>query len=207
MTTTPARCARCPVGEAGPELPGVSEFFPDESAVVLTCGRLAAAELAQRAWTLRESLPGTWAARAAGELDQYRARILVEVLQHTHPVLPRRVEARLLPGAARLTARPTARKLPKRAVELLLLELDPDAWNRRREQAERRADVRVEPSRRRAWPGWSPTCPPTSPRPATPRSARRRGCSRPTATPAPSGCCAPRWSPTWCCGPGRRRAR
>ncbi len=70
------------------ELPGVSEFFTAELAVVLNCGRVAAAKLAQRAWTLRESLPGTWAALAAGELDEYRARILVEALEHTLPRWP-----------------------------------------------------------------------------------------------------------------------
>ncbi len=37
-----------------PELPGVSEFFTAELAMVLNCGRVAAAKLAHRAWTLRE---------------------------------------------------------------------------------------------------------------------------------------------------------
>ncbi len=124
-----------------PELPGVSEFFLPELAVVLTCGRLAASTLAHRAWTWRESLPGTWAALAAGTLDEYRARVLAEVLAHTDPALARRMEARLLPDAARLTAG----TLKKRALQLLL-QLDPDAAGRRREQAQRRADVRVHPS-------------------------------------------------------------
>ncbi|MFC4696049.1 HNH endonuclease, partial [Geodermatophilus arenarius] len=58
------------------ELPGVSEFFPAELAMVLNCGRLAAAQLAHRAWTYREKLPGTWAALAAGALDEARAKAL-----------------------------------------------------------------------------------------------------------------------------------
>jgi hypothetical protein len=123
------------------ELPGVSEFFTAELAVVLNSGRVAASKLAQRAWTLRESLPATWAALAAGELDEYRARILVEVLEHTNPTLTRRVEARLLPEAAALTAG----RLKKKALQLLQ-ELDPDSADRRKEQAQRRADVRVHPS-------------------------------------------------------------
>ncbi len=123
------------------ELPGVSEFFTSELAMVLNCGRVAASKLAHRAWTLRESLPGTWAALSAGELDEYRARILVDVLEHTAPTLARRVEARLLPEAAAQTAG----KLRKRALGLLL-ELDPDSASRRHEQAKRRADVRVHPS-------------------------------------------------------------
>ncbi|SFO12493.1 HNH endonuclease [Geodermatophilus obscurus] len=119
----------------------MSEFSTAELALVLNCGRVAASKLAHRAWTLRESLPATWAALAAGVLDEYRARILVEVLEYTDPGLARRVEARLLPEAATLTAG----KLKKRALELLL-ELDPDAGERRREQAQRHADVRLEPS-------------------------------------------------------------
>jgi hypothetical protein len=123
------------------ELPGVSEFFLAELAVVLNCGRVAASKLAHRAWAFRESLPATWAALGAGQLDEYRARILVEVLEHTAPALALRVEARLLPEAAGLTAG----KLRKRAVALLH-ELDPDAADRRRTAAERRADVRVHPA-------------------------------------------------------------
>jgi hypothetical protein len=145
-----------------PELPGVSEFFLPELAMILNCGRLAASTLAHRAWTLRESLPATWAALAAGRLDEYRARILVEVLQHCSPATARTVESRLLPDAAQLTAG----KLRKAALALLL-ELDqdradagdpdgdsaaasdagdPDAADRRREQAQRGADVRLYPS-------------------------------------------------------------
>ncbi|SFO26574.1 HNH endonuclease [Geodermatophilus obscurus] len=119
----------------------MSEFFPAELALVLNCGRVAAAKLAHRAWTLRESLPATWAALAAGDLDEYRARILVEVLEYADPGLARRVEARLLPEAVQLTAG----RLRKRALELLL-ELDPDSAGRRRAQAQRHADVRLDPS-------------------------------------------------------------
>jgi hypothetical protein len=43
------------------DLPGVSEFFPAELAVVLNCGRGTAAHRARRAWTFREGLPATWA--------------------------------------------------------------------------------------------------------------------------------------------------
>ncbi len=123
------------------ELPGVSEFFTTELAVVLNCGRVAASRLARRAWTYRESLPATWAALAAGQLDEYRARILVEVLEHTDPALARRVEARLLPEATGLTAG----KLRTKAI-VLLHELDPDAGRQRHEHTRRAADVRVHPA-------------------------------------------------------------
>ncbi|GAB3320452.1 hypothetical protein GCM10027451_41140 [Geodermatophilus aquaeductus] len=133
--------ARARSWKPDPELPGVSEFFPAELAMVLNCGRLAASQRAHRAWTYRTHLPATWAAMSAGELDEYRAMTLVEVLQHTDPAVARRVEARLLPEAAQLTVG----RLKKRALQLLL-ELDAEAAERRRAQARRRADVRVYPS-------------------------------------------------------------
>ncbi|MGX5656747.1 DUF222 domain-containing protein [Geodermatophilus nigrescens] len=124
-----------------PELPGVSEFFTAELAVILNVGRPTASTLAKRAWTYRESLPATWAALAAGQLDERRAMVLVDVLQWTAPALARQVEARLLPRAAEWTTR----TLRKRAVEALL-ELDPDAAERKKDDAQRTADVRIVPS-------------------------------------------------------------
>ena len=71
------------------ELPGVSQFFPTELSVVLNCGRRTASKLAQRAWTYREHLPATWAALAAGALDEARAKVLADVLGLTSPSLAR----------------------------------------------------------------------------------------------------------------------
>ncbi|MGR7025111.1 DUF222 domain-containing protein [Geodermatophilus sp. URMC 62] len=124
-----------------PELPGVSEFFTAELAMVLNCGRGTATHLAHRAWTYRESLPGTWAALAAGSLDETRARVLVDVLEHTDPAIARAVEAQLLAEAATLTTG----RLRKRAVAALLA-VDADAVDERRKEAERHADVRVHPA-------------------------------------------------------------
>jgi hypothetical protein len=126
-----------------PELPGVSEFFTAELAMVLNCGRGTASHLAHRAWIYRESLPATWAALADGVLDEARAKVLVDVLEHTDPAIARTVEAGLLDQAAHLTVG----KLKKRALQLLI-EVDADAVDERRKQAERRADVRVYPSPR-----------------------------------------------------------
>ncbi|MGY1668708.1 DUF222 domain-containing protein [Geodermatophilus sp. SYSU D00696] len=123
------------------ELPGVSEFFTAELAVVLNCGRGTANHLAHRAWTYRERLPATWAALAAGTLDEARARALVDVLEHAPAGIARRIEAALLPAATGLTVG----RLKQRALALLL-DLDADAVGRRKEQAKRRADVRVDPS-------------------------------------------------------------
>ena len=62
------------------------------------------------------------------------------MLQHSAPAVARAVEARLLPEATTLSLR----RLRARATELLL-ELDADGADQRREQAERAADVRVHP--------------------------------------------------------------
>jgi len=121
--------------------PGVSEFFPTELAVVLNCGRGTAAHRLRRAWTWRESLPGTWAALAAGVLDERRGHVLADTLAHTDPAIARVIEARLLPEAGGLSLN----GLRERAVALLL-ELDADAVDRHRDQARRAADVRVYPS-------------------------------------------------------------
>jgi hypothetical protein len=124
-----------------PELPGVSQFFTSELAMVLNCGRRTAANVALRAWTYRAQLPGTWAALTAGALDEARAKVLVDVLQHTAPATARAVEAQLLPEATQLSTG----RLRARAVALLL-ELDADATGARRTDARRRADVRTYPS-------------------------------------------------------------
>ncbi|WP_091114835.1 HNH endonuclease signature motif containing protein [Geodermatophilus dictyosporus] len=126
-----------------PELPGVSEFFTAELAVVLDCGRRSASLLAQRAWVYRESLPATWAALAAGQLDEARAKVLVDVLQHTDPAVARQVESQLIGEASSCTTH----TLRKRAVAALLA-VDADAVDARRREAERQADVRVHPSPR-----------------------------------------------------------
>ncbi|MGY1660891.1 DUF222 domain-containing protein [Geodermatophilus sp. SYSU D00705] len=123
------------------ELPGVSEFFTPELAVVLNCGRGTAAHLAARAWVYRGHLPATWAALAAGALDEPRAKVLAEVLEHTAPAVARSIEAELLPEAAGLSLG----RLRRRALALLLAR-DAAAVDARREDAQRQADVRVFPS-------------------------------------------------------------
>jgi hypothetical protein len=129
-------------GWAAPnELPGVSEFFTAELSVLVNCGRGTASVLAHRAWTYRESLPRTWAALRAGQIDERRARDLADVLAHTAPEVARAVEARLLGEASSLSLR----RLRARAQELLL-ELDAAGAHERRDQAQQAADVRIYPS-------------------------------------------------------------
>ncbi len=121
-----------------PEFPGVSEFFPDELAHTINQGRGTAAFRARRAHTWRENLPATFAALHRGEVDERRAAVLADALQHTTPELAGAVEAALLPEAGDLSlARLRARALA------LLAELDATAIDQRHEQAKRIADVRA----------------------------------------------------------------
>jgi hypothetical protein len=121
-----------------PEFPGVSEFFPDEVAHALNLGRGTAAFRARRARTWRESLPATLAALRRGEIDERRAGVLADALQHTTAPLAGAVEAALLPEAADLSPS----RLRARALELLA-ELDATALDQRRQEAQRAADVRA----------------------------------------------------------------
>src|SRR5690349_17433906 len=84
------------------EFPGVSEFFLDELGAVLGVPRGTAAHKATRAFTWRGSLPATFAALKNGVLDERRAQIFADTLEHTRAALAQRVEAVVLPEAARL---------------------------------------------------------------------------------------------------------
>ena len=120
---------------------GASEFLPAELSMVLNVGRGTASHRAYRARVWRENLPATFAALRRGELDERRAGVLADVLQHTDPQTAGQVEARLLPDAVNLSFA----KLEARARELMLA-LDAAAVDRRREQAKKVADVHTYPS-------------------------------------------------------------
>src|SRR3954471_3459448 len=68
--------------QTDPDFPGVSESFPDELGLVLGVARGTAAHRLRRAWTWRHSLPRTEAAQRRGELDERRAQIFADTLQH-----------------------------------------------------------------------------------------------------------------------------
>jgi hypothetical protein len=125
-------------------LPGISEFFPDELAMILDCSRAAATTLAEHSVTLVERLPDTWAALADGRLDWPRARALARELgwpaRDTDPAVVAEVEATVLPGAMELSV---TRLVAATRRELLVR--DAAAAEHRRRQAERAADVVVRP--------------------------------------------------------------
>ena len=132
--------ARRPGWAAEHDVAGVSEFFASELALVLNRGRGTANHLHHRAVVWRDSLPATFRALSAGELDLARAAALADVLGCTTAELAQRVEALLLPEAADLSVA----KLRIRALELLA-ELDAAAVDQRRQEAKRHADVFLQP--------------------------------------------------------------
>src|SRR3954447_4198368 len=123
------------------EFPGVSEFFVDELGAVLGVGRGTAAHKAARAFTWRDKLPATFAALKRGEIDERRAQILADVLEHTDPALAARVEAVVLPEAGELTFTALKRRIAE-----VLLELDPAGADEGRKLAEKNSDVFLEPA-------------------------------------------------------------
>jgi hypothetical protein len=120
----------------------VSEFFPDELALILNCSRAEATQLWERCSTLRRRLPRTWAALADGALDWPRARAIAAELgwpaRDSSPDVLAAVEATVLPRAAELS---TNRLRALARAELI--KADASAADARRRLAERAADVRV----------------------------------------------------------------
>ena len=132
-------------GVPGPgRLPDVSEFFPDELAMVLACSRTAASRLTDQCSALWEKLPATLAALDAGRLDWPRARAIADELgwkaRAVAPEVIAEVEAAVLPGAEELSIRQLVA-----AVRRELTARDAAASDRRRADAERACDVTVRP--------------------------------------------------------------
>ncbi|SFF23746.1 HNH endonuclease signature motif containing protein [Blastococcus tunisiensis] len=132
-------------GPGGEQVPGVSEFFVDELAMIGNCSRTAATTLAEHCLLLTRVLTATWAALADGRLDWPRARALAAELlapsREVEPGLLAQVEAAVLPRAHRLSIRGL-----QAAARAELLHLDPAAADRRRKRAERGTDVVVRPA-------------------------------------------------------------
>jgi hypothetical protein len=119
---------------------GVSEFFPDELALVMNCSRGEATRLISVAWTLFHRLRDTWAALADGELNWSRARAIAAEINRYGPDIDAHlvasVEAVVLPQAAELSV--------SRLQELVRMEVvrrDAEAAERRRQRARSAADV------------------------------------------------------------------
>ncbi|TQN41283.1 hypothetical protein FHU33_0646 [Blastococcus colisei] len=125
----------------GSPVPGTSEFLSDELALVLNTSRVFAAAVLTDAWLLTERMPAVHAARVAGELDPYRARLFADVLGPASDEVIAAVVPAVLPEAARLSAGRLRRRLIAAAVAA-----DEEFAEQRRIEAQRRAEVRVRPT-------------------------------------------------------------
>ncbi len=98
----------------------------------------SAAAWADLGITLTWRLPATGAALAAGVIDLDRAQAIAEATSVLSQDTARVVEAKILPRAGRLT-KPDL----KDRLRHLVIAADPDGAERRRQAAERHADVRL----------------------------------------------------------------
>jgi len=137
----PAPGQRGAGGHAEGPIPGTSEFFVDELALVLNGSVRTAARLARDAYVLTERLPVVWAALADGELDWPRARVFIDVLATTADGVAEAVSRTVLPDAVGLSLGRLRARLARE-----VLAVDADAAEKRRKEAEKRADVRVHPT-------------------------------------------------------------
>lgn len=128
-------------GNSDGPIPGTSEFFVDELALVLNGTARAAAALARDAYVLTERLPVVWAALADGDLDWPRARVFIDVLATTASGVAEAVSASMLSGAVGLSLGRLRARLVRE-----VLAVDAAAAQQRRREAEKRADVRVYPT-------------------------------------------------------------
>jgi hypothetical protein len=119
-------------------VPGTSEFFVDELAVISNSSARSAARLAGESYVLVQRLPAVWAALVDCELDVSRARMFVDVLGPTAAGVAEAVSAQLLPEAAGLSLGKVRARRNRAA-----LAVDARFAEEKRKQAERRTDVRL----------------------------------------------------------------
>ncbi|HEX4258261.1 MAG TPA: DUF222 domain-containing protein, partial [Streptosporangiaceae bacterium] len=115
----------------------ISEFASDEVAAALTLTGPAAAVMSEVAVDLAVRLPGTFRAQHAGLIDYPRARLIAELTRLLTDEQARQVEAKILPAAGGQTTG-RLRAVLARAV----IEVDPEAATRRREEAQKDPRVR-----------------------------------------------------------------
>jgi hypothetical protein len=120
-------------------LADVSDDFVTELALIRHCSESEASRLAVESLLLTTKLAATWSELYAGRLTVRKARILLDLLGDADDAVAAAVQARVLDGAEDC---PSPR-LRDRA-RYHLYRVDADAKERRRKEAERRADVHVE---------------------------------------------------------------
>ncbi|WP_089305500.1 HNH endonuclease signature motif containing protein [Geodermatophilus pulveris] len=119
-------------------LADVSDDFVSELALIRHCSEAEASRLAAES-LLTTKLAATWSELYAGRLTVREARVLLDLLGDADDAVAAAVQARVLPGAGQC---PPGRLGDR--VRYHLYRLDAEARDRRRREAERRADVHVE---------------------------------------------------------------
>ena len=122
-----------------PALADVSDDFVTELAVIRHCSEAEASRLAVESVRLTTTLLPTWSELFAGRLTVRKARILLDLLDGASAAVAAEVQRRVLPGAEDC---PSPRLGDR--VRYHLYRLDAAAKERRRREAERKADVHVE---------------------------------------------------------------
>ncbi|RBY83325.1 HNH endonuclease signature motif containing protein [Blastococcus sp. TF02A-26] len=120
-------------------LADVSDDFVTELAVIRGCSDGEASKLAAEALLLTGKLAATWSELWAGRITIRKARILLDLLGDASDAVAAYVQERVLPAAE--TCDPS--RLADRA-RYHLYRADAAARDRRRREAERRADIHVE---------------------------------------------------------------
>ena len=133
---------RRPDDRTAPAKPGQfpdqpSEFLTDEIAAALTLTGPAADTCLDLAMDLATRLPGTAHALRAGIIDYLKARIIAEATRILSDQDARRVETRILAEAGQQTSGQL-----RAALARTILAIDPEAAQRRREQAQRDPRIR-----------------------------------------------------------------
>ena len=106
--------------------------------MALRLSHYGAQALADLAVTLAWRLPATLAALGSGRIDLYRAQLIVGATSVLSQDLARHVEKQILPGAGQDTAAQLRQRLA-----YAVIAADPEAAEDRRQDAERRAEMRL----------------------------------------------------------------
>jgi hypothetical protein len=114
------------------------DYLRDEVSCALTLTARSAADLIDFATTLIRRLPGTLAALSNGDIDYCKALSVWHGTQLVDNALTARIEAAVLPRAAQQTTGEIRAKIRR-----LIKKLDPDAFERRRHEAEKQRRVEL----------------------------------------------------------------
>jgi Domain of unknown function (DUF222) len=106
--------------------------------MALRLSHYGAQALADLAVTLTWRLPATLAALRSGRIDLYRAQLIVGATSVLSQELARHVEEQILPGAGQDTTAQLRQRLA-----YAVIAADPEAAEERRQDAERRAEMRL----------------------------------------------------------------